>query len=50
MRSQGARLVNVSPAAVIDETALIEGLLTGHPAEATLDVFARGPLPSDHIL
>ena len=47
---QGAKLINVSRGAVIDEAALIKGLQTGHIAEATLDVFAFEPLPSDHIL
>jgi glyoxylate/hydroxypyruvate reductase len=47
---QGAKLINVSRGAVIDEGALISGLQTGHIAEATLDVFTLEPLPSDHIL
>jgi glyoxylate/hydroxypyruvate reductase len=47
---QGAKLINVSRGAVIEEGALISGLQTGHIAEATLDVFTLEPLPSDHIL
>jgi glyoxylate/hydroxypyruvate reductase len=47
---RGAKLINVSRGGVVDETALIEGLQTGHIADATLDVFAQEPLPSDHIL
>jgi glyoxylate/hydroxypyruvate reductase len=47
---QGAKLINVSRGAVVDEGALISGLQTGHIAEATLDVFTLEPLPSDHIL
>jgi glyoxylate/hydroxypyruvate reductase len=46
----GAKLINVSRGAVINEAALISGLQSGHIAEATLDVFALEPLPSDHIL
>lgn len=48
MLPRGAKLINVSRGAIIDETALIDGLQTGHIAGATLDVFAREPLPSDH--
>jgi len=47
---QGAKLINVSRGAVVDEGALISRLQTGHIAEATLDVFTLEPLPSDHIL
>jgi glyoxylate/hydroxypyruvate reductase len=47
---QGAKLINVSRGGVIDEAALIKGLQTGRIADATLDVFAQEPLPSDHVL
>lgn len=47
---KGAKLINVSRGAVLDEAALIYGLRTGHIAAATLDVFAQEPLPSDHTL
>src|SRR5215472_17031000 len=47
---QGAKIINVSRGAVVDEGALISRLQTGHIAEATLDVFTLEPLPSDHIL
>ncbi|MBO0755070.1 MAG: glyoxylate/hydroxypyruvate reductase A [Bradyrhizobiaceae bacterium] len=47
---KGAKLINVSRGAVIDETALIEALRNEQVAEATLDVFAVEPLPSDHVL
>jgi len=49
MRS-GAAFVNVSRGSIVDETALIEALRTGHIAEATLDVFATEPLPSESPL
>lgn len=45
---RGAKLINVSRAAVIDETALIDALCRKHVAEATLDVFSTEPLPPEH--
>ena len=47
---RGAKIVNASRAAVVDETALLKCLQSGHIAEATLDVFMVEPLPSDHAL
>jgi glyoxylate/hydroxypyruvate reductase len=47
---KGAKLINVSRGAVIDEPALIEALRNEQIAEATLDVFTVEPLPSDHVL
>jgi glyoxylate/hydroxypyruvate reductase len=46
---KGAKLINVSRGAVIDEPALIEALRNEQIAEATLDVFTVEPLPSDHV-
>ena len=45
---QGAKLINASRGAVIDEAALIAALRSGHIAEATLDAFTVEPLPPDH--
>jgi D-3-phosphoglycerate dehydrogenase / 2-oxoglutarate reductase len=46
----GARLVNVSRGAVIDEAALVTALNAGHLAGAALDVFTVQPLPAESPL
>jgi D-3-phosphoglycerate dehydrogenase len=46
----GAILVNTARGAVIDETAMIEALKSGHIRHAGLDVFNIEPLPQDHPL
>jgi phosphoglycerate dehydrogenase-like enzyme len=46
----GARLINVSRGAVVDEEALIVALRSGQLAGAYLDVFTREPLAADSAL
>jgi phosphoglycerate dehydrogenase-like enzyme len=47
---QGAIVVNVGRAKIIDTGALIDALNSGHLGGASLDVFPQEPLPSDHPL
>ena len=47
---QGAIVVNVGRAKIIDTEALIEALKSGHLGGASLDVFPQEPLPDDHPL
>lgn len=44
----GASLINFARGPVIDDSALLEALDTGHVKHAVLDVFATEPLPADH--
>ena len=46
----GVILVNTARGAVVDETAMIEALQSGHIRHAGLDVFNIEPLPGDHPL
>ncbi|MFN3348760.1 2-hydroxyacid dehydrogenase [Pseudorhodoplanes sp.] len=46
----GVILVNTARAALIDETAMLEALRTGHIRQAGLDVYHNEPLKPDHPL
>ena len=46
----GVIFVNTARAAIVDETAMIEALRSGHIRHAGLDVFNTEPLPGDHVL
>jgi D-3-phosphoglycerate dehydrogenase len=46
----GMIFVNTARAAIVDETAMIEALRSGHIRHAGLDVFNTEPLPGDHVL
>lgn len=46
----GVRIVNVSRGSVIQEEALVEGLLSGKVHSAALDVFETEPLPANSAL
>ena len=45
-----AIVVNVARGALLDETALVAAIRSGHVRGAVLDVFAKEPLPADSPL
>jgi D-3-phosphoglycerate dehydrogenase len=47
---RGARILNCARGGIIDETALVDALTSGHLAGAALDVFLQEPPPPDHPL
>lgn len=47
---RGAFLINIGRGQLLDETALITALESGHIAGASLDVFQNEPLPTDSPL
>lgn len=44
---KGARLINIARGEVVDESALIEALRSGHLSGAHIDAFTHEPLPAD---
>ena len=46
----GVRIINCARGGLIEETALVEALTSGHVAAAALDVFEAEPLPADSPL
>jgi len=50
MLPRGARLLNVARGGIVNESALVDALSSGHIAGAGLDVFETEPTPTDHPL
>ncbi|HTT74597.1 MAG TPA: phosphoglycerate dehydrogenase [Candidatus Binataceae bacterium] len=50
MMKKGVRVINCARGGIVDETALLEALKSGHAAGAALDVFVEEPPPPGHPL
>jgi len=44
----GSYIINIARGGVIDETALVDALVSGHLGGAALDTTQKEPLPADH--
>ncbi|MFO0815525.1 MAG: phosphoglycerate dehydrogenase [Gemmatales bacterium] len=50
MMKKGSRIINCARGGIIDETALVDALKSGHLAGAGVDVFVEEPPPTNHPL
>jgi D-3-phosphoglycerate dehydrogenase len=50
LMKSGALIVNVSRGAIIDTSAMVDALNSGHLSGAGLDVFEEEPIPTNHPL
>ncbi len=50
LMKKGSRVINCARGGIINESALVDALRSGHIAGAALDVFVQEPPPADHPL